>query len=378
MKDKGMVLDCLANVKQGILAMKSVVHGGKHYFKHSNPMIDFSTSVNPLGPSPRVKDAIVKSMDSIAEYPDNSAGMLRRAAAEYIGVDESCVVAGNGSSELIYLIADAFLVEDDRVLIVEPTFSEYERASLKNSAKVEHLLLKDFKFKDEHISILTEHMNGARLLFICNPNNPTGSVIEKGMLLRIVEESYDKGVMVVLDECFMEFSSIDCSLARYVEEFKNLIVLRSLTKAFGLAGLRIGYCLANSRLACILADAKVPWSVNSLAEVAGVEALNDTEHVESSKAILARERDYMHSMLEGIGYSPVRSDVNFFLVRVPDGMNSTILRDRLLHKGILVRDCSNFFGLEDGRYIRISPRLRDDNELLIDAMGDVLNEHGRC
>ncbi|MEM0029823.1 MAG: threonine-phosphate decarboxylase CobD [Candidatus Nitrosocaldus sp.] len=373
------LLDGLANIKPGILSMKSIVHGGKHYyFQSSNTLVDFSTSVNPLGPSPRVKEVIVRSIDAIvAEYPDNSTRRFRRVAAEYIGVDDSCIVAGNGSSELIYLIADAFLARDDRVLIIEPTFSEYERASLKNSAKVEHIML-EFTFKDEHQSILAERMNGTRLIFICNPNNPTGSVIEKKTMLRVVEEAYNRGVMVLLDECFMEFSSIDCSLARHVEEFNNLIVLRSLTKAFGLAGLRLGYCLANSKLAGVLADAKVPWSVNALAEVAGVEALNDREHIERSKAILTRERDYMHDRLEEVGYSPSRSSVNFFLVRIPDGMNSTTLRDKLLHKGMLVRDCSNFYGLEDGRYIRIAPRLRTDNELLIDAMEDVLDEYGRC
>ncbi len=373
------MLDSLANIKPSILAMKSIVHGGKHYLQSSNTLIDFSTSVNPLGPSPRVKEVIVKSIDAIAEYPDNSCRRFRRAAAEYIGVDDSCIVVGNGSSELIYLIADAFLAKDDTALIIQPTFSEYERASIKNSAKVEHLSLPlGFEFKGEHIDMLDEHMNGARLLFICNPNNPTGSVIEREMLLRIVERAYDKGVMVVLDECFMEFSSVDCSLARYVEEFNNLIVLRSLTKAFGFAGLRLGYCLADSKLASVLADAKVPWSVNALAEAAGVEALNDREYIEMSKVILSRERDYMHRMLEGIGYYPLRSSVNFFLVRIHDGMNSTLLRDKLLHKGMLVRDCSNFHGLEDGRYIRIAPRLRAENELLIDAMEGILNEQGRC
>lgn len=340
-----------------------------------NTLIDFSTSVNPLGPSPRVKEVMMKSIDVIAEYPDNSTKRFRRAVAEYIGVDDSCIVAGNGSSELIYLIADTFLARDDTVLIIQPTFSEYERASIKNSANVEHLsLFLTSEFKDEYVDMLDERMNGARLIFICNPNNPTGSVIEKEVLLRIVERACEKGVMVVLDECFMEFSSIDCSLARHVGEFNNLIVLRSLTKAFGLAGLRLGYCLANSKLASVLADAKVPWSVNALAEVAGVEALSDREYIERSKAILAKERDYMRNMLEDTGYSPLRSSVNFFLVRVPDGMNSTALRDRLLHKGMLVRDCSNFHGLEDGRYIRIAPRLRAENELLIDAMEDVLNE----
>ncbi len=368
-------LDGLANIKPGILAMKSIVHGGKHYIDQSSSiptLIDFSTSVNPFGPSPRVKEAIIKGIDAIAEYPDNSARRLRMAAAEYIGVDDGCIVAGNGSSELIYLIADALIDEGDRVLIVEPTFSEYERASLKNSAVVEHVMLNGFTFKDEHLNMLDGYMHGAKLLFICNPNNPTGLTVERGLLLRLVEEAYNEGVMVVLDECFMEFSSIDCSLARYVEEFNNLIVLRSLTKAFGLAGLRIGYCVTNSRLAGILADAKVPWSINALAEVAGVEALKDIEYVEMCRALLARERDYIHDRVESIGYSPLRSDVNFLLIKTPEGINSTALRDMLLLKGIIVRDCSNFFGLDDGRYIRVASRLRDDNELLIDAMEAVL------
>lgn len=366
--------DALSSVKQGILAMKSIVHGGKHYFLQS--LTDFSTSVNPLGPSPRVKEAIIRSIDSIAEYPDNSARRFRMAVAEYIGLEDSCVVAGNGSIELIYLIADAFLAKDDRALIIQPTFSEYERASLKNSSRVEHIPI-----SIDLLGILAERMHDARLLFICNPNNPTGSVIERSTMLKVVEEAYNKGVMVAIDECFMEFSDIDCSLARHVREFDNLIVLRSLTKAFGLAGLRLGYCLTNARLAGLLRDAKVPWSINALAEVAGVEALNDIDHVKRSKAILARERDYVSSRLEEMGYRPLRSSVNFILVGTP--IHSTTLRDMLMQKGILVRDCSNFHGLEDGRYIRVSLRLRKDNELLLDAMEEVLNEealnnHGGC
>ncbi|MCS7140803.1 MAG: histidinol-phosphate aminotransferase family protein [Candidatus Nitrosocaldus sp.] len=369
-----MELDGL--VKAGILALKPVIHGGRHYMQCPNA-IDFSTSVNPFGPSPRVKEVIVKSIDTIGEYPDAHARRFTKVAAEYIGVDDSCIVAGNGSVELIYLVADALISRGDGVIIVEPTFSEYERASTKNSATVEHVMPDDLTcmLSARHISMLYEKMReGAKLIFICNPNNPTGSVVEREVLLHMVEEAYDRGAMVLLDECFMEFSSIDCSLARYAGEFSNLIVLRSLTKAFGLAGLRVGYCITNPRLAGVLADVKVPWSVNVLAEVAGVEALRDMEYVERCRTILAGEREYMQNRLKGMGYHPLRSSVNFFMVEVPEGVHSTALRDGLLRRGMLVRDCSNFFGLEGGRYVRISPRLRAENDVLMDAMEDVLRD----
>jgi len=370
-----LALDSL--VKRYILKLDEPMHGGRYYLHTQDQnkcIIDFSTSVNPLGASQHVIKAIIDNLignsNSITEYPDPHARMLRSSISKYIGIDEDYILVGNGSSEIIYTLADVFIKEDDNVAIVEPTFLEYARACKKNGATIKHIMMSNLKLDYDSIEENIINDNDIKMLFICNPNNPTGILTDGSIILKVIEYCYNKGIVVVLDECFIEFTD-EQGYASKVKEFDNLVVIRSLTKAFGLAGLRIGYCVSDPRIVKVLSKAKVPWSVNAIAQIAGIKALSDLEHLNKSKSFIMKEKRFLINHLRCIqGVNPLESDTNFFLLRL-EGFNSKVLRDALLSKGILVRDCSNFYGMNNS-YIRISTRLRDDNITLIDAIKSIL------
>ncbi len=358
-----LILDGLA--KMYVLELDETIHGGRYYFNRAS-VIDFSTSINPLGASPHVIKAIMDSLSSISEYPDPYARRLRSSIADYVGVEDECILACNGSSEAIYAIADALVKEGDSIAVLEPTFLEYAYACKKNGAVIKHIMMHNLSLDCNDILDSIEGRDGAKIIFICNPNNPTGLLASDNAILKIIEHCYNRGIIVVLDECFIEFTDMQ-GYARRVKEFDNLIVIRSLTKAFGLAGLRVGYCISDPRIVRVLSKVKVPWSVNILAQIAGVEALKDMAHLERSKKIIMEEKRFLIDNLSSMQWlEPLESDTNFFLIRLKN-IGSKELRDRLLAKNILVRDCSNFYGMNNS-YIRVSTRLREDNLALIDAI----------
>jgi threonine-phosphate decarboxylase len=370
-----LALDSL--VKRYVLELDEPMHGGRYYLHNQDSnkyIIDFSTSINPLGASQHVIKAIIDNLignsNSITEYPDPHARMLKSSISKYIGIDEDYILVGNGSSEIIYTLADTFIKEDDKVAIVEPTFLEYARACKKNGATIKHIMMNNLKLDYDIIEEnIINNDNDIKMLFICNPNNPTGILTDYSIMLKVIEYCYNKGIVVVLDECFIEFTD-EQGYAIKVKEFDNLVVIRSLTKAFGLAGLRVGYCVSDPRIVKVLSKAKVPWSVNAIAQIAGINALSDLEHLSKSKSVIMKEKVFLINHLRYKGIKPLESDTNFFLLRL-EGFNSKMLRDALLSKGILVRDCSNFYGMNNS-YIRISTRLRDDNITLIDAIKSIL------
>jgi threonine-phosphate decarboxylase len=364
------------SIKEWLLRLDIPIHGGRYYLNDRNiDIIDFSTTVNPLGVSEHVIKALLDSIvgsDAIVEYPDPYARILKGSIVEYlgIGIDKDNILVGNGSTEIIYDLVDSFIASNDKVAIVEPTFLEYAHASRRNNAVIEHILMDDLRIDDsieERIATCKPKM-----LFICNPNNPTGILADDKYIDGILEQCYNDGTIVVLDESFIEFTGRSGYVKR-VAEYDNLIVIRSLTKAFGLAGLRIGYCVASKDTVDILQRFKVPWSVNALAQIAGAEALNDSEYVERSRSVIDKERSFLLSTLSGIGFEAMASDTNFFLIR--SNIDSTMLKEMLLDRGILVRDCSNFYGMHGSNYIRISTRLRLENTLLVDTLRSISDNY---
>jgi len=367
------------SIKEWLLRLDMPIHGGRYYLNNcSIGIIDFSTTVNPLGVSEYVIKALMNSIvgsDAIVEYPDPYARILKRSIVEYLGVgiDKDNILVGNGSTEIIYTLVDSFISSKDKVAIVEPTFLEYAHASRRNDATIEHILMDKLRIDDgieERIASCKPKM-----LFICNPNNPTGILADDKYIESILEQCYDDGTIVVLDESFIEFAGRSGHVKRVVE-YDNLIVVRSLTKVFGLAGLRIGYCVASKDVVDILQRVKVPWSVNALAQIAGVEALNDSEYLERSRSLIEEERSFLLGTISSldIGFEAMESDTNFFLIR--SNIDSTVLKEMLLDRGILVRDCSNFYGMHGSNYIRVSTRLRFENTMLVDALRSICDDYG--
>jgi len=364
-------LDINSLAKEGFLSASPRAHGGLHYQKSiKNNIIDFSTNVNPLGPSPKVLSIIRKNLDLISSYPDPDSKELKDAIMEYADIEKEYIVVGNGANELIHLFADAFVKKGDKVVIPMPTFFEYEFACDKNSGNITYVELNDFLFDRE--SMVSAIDNETKIAFICNPNNPSGLLADRKDLESVLEHASNNGTLVMLDECFIEFvdEPEKNSFTKYVERYENLVVLRTLTKVFGLAGLRVGYCLADKKISRILNRMKVPWNVNALAQKAAIVALNDRAHLHKTRRLVRKEKKYLYDNIAKMKqFKPYRSDTNFFLIKLTD-IDSLSLQERLLKKNILVRDCSTFTGMGMD-FIRVAVQRHKANTLLLNVLKEI-------
>lgn len=346
--------------------MGACSHGGIYSVNPRLVRLDYSSSINPLGTPKKAIAAVKMSANSLVQtYPDPECRELKKSLSRYLGIDSEWFTLGNGAIEIIYWFAHTTTSVRGRVVIPTPTFCEYEVASQKVGAEVTLVPLNNFDLDTDKI---IEKARGANAVFLCNPNNPTGMLATK-QIMKIIE-NIDNSTKILLDECFIELADNPeaNTMIDQISEFDNLVILRSLTKSFGLAGLRVGYSVCNPTLAKRLSTNKIPWNVNSLAQVAGVAALRERRCLSKARALIKKERRFLHDNIEKLeSFHPIRSDSNFFLVHL-QGRNSTQFRDRLLKKsGVLVRDCSTFTGM-GAQYIRIAIKKHSENVLLLKAL----------
>jgi threonine-phosphate decarboxylase len=283
------------------------------------------------------------------------------------------VVAGNGSTELIYLFAETFLEKGDVALIPAPTFGEYENAVRKAGGKPRHMKLpKNFRIES---NIFSGGIKDAKMAFLCNPNNPTGILTSYDVLIGIIDEACEEDVLLFLDEDFLEFVDEEkqVSLIDEIDDYPNLFILQSFTKVYGLTGLRIGYGIASEEITTLLSNAKIPWNVNCLAQVAAIAALTDKEHLKKSRELIKTERAYLTRELKRINsFKLYPADANFIFMDIREsGFTSAQLEEKMLEHGILIRDCSSFSGLDD-YYIRVAVKTRQENERLLEAFTKVV------
>jgi threonine-phosphate decarboxylase len=363
-------------VKDSIKNLKPCAHGGeildaagKSGFKREE-ILDFSSSVNPLGPSEKALEAAKNSFKEIATYPDSNSNELRQAIADHFdGLSKNNVVVGNGSTELMYLFAETFMKKGDTAVIPAPTFGEYESAVRKTGETPKFVKLdKNFNVDAD---VFAREMAGAKIVFLCNPNNPTSILIPSETLKGIIEEALEQDSLVFLDEDFLEFVENEkaLSLINKIKAYPNLFILRSFTKIFGLTGLRVGYGIASEEIINVLLCAKIPWNVNCLAQAAAVAALKDKEHLRVTRELIKNEKAFLSTELEKIkSFKVFPPDANFFFIDIrKSGLTATELKNKLLHQGILIRDCTSFMGL-DPYYIRVAVKTREENERLIEAL----------
>ena len=279
---------------------------------------------------------------------------------------------GSGSTELIYLFVEVFLNGEDDVVIPIPMFNEYNKATMKMGGSP--LFLKCNSTENFHLDL--EKLEKAiskktRIIFLCNPNSPTGKLYEKEDVLHIVRLAAEKNVLVFLDEDYVEFvdDAKRYSMAEYVTRYNNLFVLRSLTKFFGLAGLRMGFGIASSDVVDALKRAKMPWTVNTLAMFAAKAAVQDDDFIKRSRLLISRGKKQMQKMFQELPWLKVYpSETNFFLVEITKGsLTSTQIKERLEKKGILIRDCCDFDGLNN-RFFRVSVNKPEKNKKLIEYL----------
>jgi len=363
-------------ISDNIKNLKPCVHGGevldaaaKSGLKREE-ILDFSSSVNPLGPSKKALEAAQRGFMEIPAYPDTNSTALRQAVASHFsGITENNVVVGNGSTELMYLFAEAFLRKGEVALIPAPTFGEYESAVRKTGESAKFVKL-DANFNVDKEAVIRE-MVGAKIVFLCNPNNPTSILIPNQTLTNIIEKAMDQDTLVFLDEDFLEFVENEktLSLISKIQRYPNLFILRSFTKIFGLTGLRVGYGIASEEIIGVLSCAKIPWNVNCLAQVAAVAALKDDEHLRVTREMIKKEKGLLLVDLEKFsGFKVYPADANFFFIDIRNsGFTANELASKLLKQGILIRDCTSFRGL-DGYFIRVAVKTHSENERLIEAL----------
>lgn len=342
-------------------------HGGPDYVElealqlSPEEVLDFSVNSNPFGPSPRVLQALANV--PLDRYPDREALALRRALAAHLDVAPERIVIGNGAAELLWLIALAYVNIGDVVLILSPTFGEYARVAALQGARVHHWTARaedNFTIAEEEVFHRLSQLR-PRLVFICNPNNPTGIVLSSEALQRWCLSCPD--TLFVVDESYHAFA-IGFQSAT-VLRCANLLVVRSMTKDYALAGLRLGYAVGDEVVIEAIRRVRPAWNVNTLAQAAGLAALSDADHLRCSLEALHAATRVFRQEMQALGWQPLPSAVHFFLLHVGNG---AAFRSALLQRGILVRDCKSF-GLP--AYVRIAPRRPEENARLVAALREV-------
>jgi histidinol-phosphate aminotransferase len=319
-------------------------------------IVDFSVSSNPFSYPPTVKKALGSVV--IDRYPDSESTELRRCLADGLAVPPENIVVGSGSMEVIRLITTAYLGKGDKAIILKPTFGEYEVACRIAGADISELRAEesdDFIF-DIDKAVVAIKRYCPRAIFLCNPNNPTGSYLPRKQIERVLN-ALGKGLLI-LDEAYIAFTEGEWPSTDLIER-GNLICLRSMTKDYALAGLRLGYAISSTDIIENLCRVRPPWNVNDAAQKAGVAALSADSYLKRCDTKIRRNRQYLMNELGMMGYSMVPSKTNFFLVKVGNGHH---FRGVLLKHGLMLRDCASF-GLP--QYVRIATRSIDECRRLI-------------
>ena len=379
-------------------------HGGNIYkvFREKNikEILDYSSNINPYGIPESLKKRITENLEVLERYPDPDYVELRQKLANLNKVNLSDIILGNGATEIIFLFMK--VINPKKILIVSPTFGEYERAvkateipgdivslsysngdnkNIENKKiEIEYFELKesdDFKLNIENLK--NELENKYDLLIICNPNNPTGKFLKLAQTEEILKECNKYDTKLFIDEAFIEFLSdgMKESIINTEENKKNLFVTRAFTKFFAIPGLRLGYGMYfDKELEQKISEKKEPWSVNNIAEMAGLTVLDDTEYIGKTLKWITEEKIYMYEKLNEIsGIKVYETEVNFITGKIDEklfseGLNVKVLREKMLEQGILIRDASNFNFLDE-RFFRLAIKDRASNERVIEAMKEI-------
>ncbi len=351
------------------------IHGGNVYDEPTNgAWLDFSANINPLGLSRAVKQTLLNCLPRIVCYPDPAARRLKQAIADFYRVPPECIVLGNGATELFYLLF--FVLRPKATIIPAPTFAEYERAALAANAAPIFLPLDEtdnFAIGEQFAASVKRQCADAAVV-LGNPNNPTGTLVEPDMRERLLRMSQDEGAWLIVDESFLDFLGHNgeaLSFMPYCQKCSRLIVVRSMTKFFALPGLRLGFAVVAPELAAKLNAAKDVWNVNLLAQAAGVAALADTDYIADTVKFVAVEKDFLAAELAKIAALKVfPPTVNFILAKLSGEYSAAAIVAQMRTRGILVRDCGNYRGL-NGEFIRMAVRTRAENMRLVAELRNV-------
>lgn len=320
-------------------------------------VIKMASNENPLGPSNEVRQALAQNIDKISYYPDANAFYLKEALAKELDVAAEMIIFGNGSDDVNKVLGETLLNPEDEVIIAQPTFSQYEYIALLMGAKP--VFVRSKQLGQDLSAMLKAVTPKTKLVFVCNPNNPTGTIVKKNELKRFLTD-LPKEITVVIDEAYGEFvtepdflTGIECLKMG----FKNVVVYRTFSKIYGLAGLRLGYAIADPSLIEQMNRVREPFNVNLLAQTAGIAALNSKIHLTLSKELVKSGRNYFYEQLDAMGVQYLPTQANFILIHC--GKDSRDIYEFLLQNGIIVR-ATHSFGLPE--YIRVTFGTAEQNE----------------
>ncbi|MFQ5441181.1 MAG: histidinol-phosphate transaminase [Thermodesulfobacteriota bacterium] len=327
--------------------------------------IKLASNENPLGPSPKAVEALRGELGGLNRYPDGSCYYLKRKLSERLDVDPEWIVPGNGSNEVIELLVRAFLPYGAEAVMGEPSFAVYPLAVKAAGGLSVRVPLKDMRHDLEAMSRAINERT--RIVFIANPNNPTGTIVSAGQLDAFMER-VPEGVIVCIDEAYYEYvqSGDFPDSLKYIREGRPVILLRTFSKIYGLSGLRVGYGVARPEITDFLNRVRQPFNVNSLAQSAALSALDDTEHIRKSVENNKSGLDYLFTEIKAMGLGAVPTEANFFLIKVGEGKK---VYERLLRLGVIVRPMGSY-GLDE--YIRVTVGLPEENKRFVTALREAV------
>ena len=353
----------------GVLGMKQLVHGGdwmSYRERFGRDALDFSANVSPLGLPEGVAQAIRDALPLADRYPDPLCRTLRAALSRAEGVPQEHILCGNGAADLIFRLVWA--VKPHKALVTAPTFAEYASALDTVGCEVKRFFLdetNDFAPTDALVDAVDESID---MVFLCQPNNPTGQLASPELVKKLLRRCGECRTILAVDECFLDFlPDADGWTAKPLLESGNLVILKAFTKLYGMAGVRLGYCLCGDEtLLEKMQTAGQPWAVSSLAQAAGVAALKETAYVDEVRALIARQRPVLTAGLRALGLRVIDGKANYLLFRAPADLN-----ERLRPLGTQVRSCANYPGLGPEWY-RTAVRTAPENARLLELMKEVL------
>ncbi|MCD4843000.1 MAG: aminotransferase class I/II-fold pyridoxal phosphate-dependent enzyme [Methanosarcinales archaeon] len=372
-------------IRKAAVDIEPCIHGGRiarELQTSGVEPLDFSANCNPFGPPDKEKLKLIinRAIKNINWYPDNDYNDLRTAAARFAGVELENIIPANGSSELIRLIMQTILDNGDKVILPQPTFDEYE-LSIKLSGAIPENIKYEAVYRDPG-AITDDMLNRSKSVIICNPNNPTGTLLSVTDLEKLAKRCQESETFLVIDEAFIELSDPSSSMSTNVNTNPFLILIRSLTKIFTIPGIRIGYGIAHRDIASKMNNLRIPWNVGSIPAAVGTWLLdtnyNDPAFLEHSREQISIERDWLTKQLDLIrGFDPVPSSTNFILINIRDfGMDSSMITRCMQQLGILIRDCNSFRRLGQN-YIRVAVRSHKENQQLIDTFSKSVELWGK-
>ena len=345
-------------------------HGGDIYSQRIE--MDYSASLNPLGIPEGVKNAVRMAAETCSCYPDSESRALTRALAEFWQVPEGRVICGNGAADLIFSLVLA--LKPVRAVVPVPTFSEYAQALRSVGCRIERFTMEEKEGfaldTDKFCRFLEKNGETLQMAFLCNPNNPTGLTVPCKEIERIVQICEDRGILLVVDECFCEFleNSGEVSAVPLLERYRSLFILKAFTKIYAMAGLRLGYGLSrNETLLERVKQVRQPWPVSTVAQEAGTAALKEEDYVARRRHLEGEARCFLKQGLESLGFFVWDSQANYLFFKDTRRVPERELYLKLLEKGILIRSCANYSGLS-GRYYRICVKTREENQKLLEAV----------